>query len=351
MNIFFSRILLWFPRIMTVLIILLCSCLLVMGGFTYLSLQARKPLSVSEEVIKNITIQKGADARTITRQLRDQGFIADTLPFLFFIWEKDMMTTLQAGEYRLSSRFSPAHIASLMARGEVFRDTVSITIPEGFRLYDIEQRLRNNGFFAQESRSLTDLTVNDFRHQYAFLSDAPDAASLEGFLFPDTYVFVRDASMLFVVREMLNNFEKTYTLLLSQNSQKEVKHTSVFNLVTTASLLQKEVITQKDMQLVAGIIQERMTQHMLLQLDASLLYTKDGALQNSIDLSIDSLYNTYRYQGLPPGPIANPGKEALYAALHPLPSEYLFYLSKKNKETVFSRTFGEHNRARARYLR
>lgn len=315
-------------------------------GFSYMHSKARQQFLGHGEMMRFL-VAEGDSARVIAEHLQREG-LASKLLFMFYIREAGISNELKAGTYELRAGMSVKEIADAMARGDVFRDTVKITIPEGFTLLQIEER---------SGKSLSDFTVDDFRAQFDFLLEAPEGATLEGYLFPDTYEFERDITASEMVSIMLGNFAKKWDsvrALIQQDNAKTIFDTltvSLFNIVTMASLIQEEVITEADMKLVSGVLWKRYSIGMPLQVDATVSYAVKKQELTYDDLKTESPYNTYRYKGLPKGPIASPGLSALEAAVYPTDTEYLYYLSKPNKETVFSRTLAEHNKAKALYLR
>jgi len=172
---------------------------------------------------------------------------------------------------------------------------------------------------------------------------------LEGFLAPDTYQISTQSHVDSLVASALQNFEQNLTPQMRQDIAAQNK--SIFEIVTMASMLEKEVKSLTDKKLVAGILWKRLETGMPLQVDSTLLYYKiPGANQGQIDKTIDSPYNTYRYTGLPAGPICNPGQESLKAAIYPQKSDYWYYLSTPQGDTIFSRSYGEHLINKAKYL-
>ena len=249
----------------------------------------------------------------------------------------------------MNSGMSPLGIARLMAEGGVWRDEVAVTIPEGFSLSEIDARFKATGFLADGGRVLADFTVGNFKKDYDFLADAPGNASLEGYLFPDTYHFEKNTSLELAVRKMFDNFDEKLSTDLREEARGQSK--TIFEIVTMASIIEKEVITTDDMKLVSGILWKRLETGMPLQADATVAYGAGHSELTHDDLKKDTPYNTYTRQGLPQGPISSPGLRAIQAAIHQTPSDYLYYLSKPTKETVFSKTLGEHNKAKERYLK
>ncbi|MEK7149015.1 MAG: endolytic transglycosylase MltG, partial [Patescibacteria group bacterium] len=184
-----------------------------------------------------------------------------------------------------------------------------------------------------------------------------DGNPLEGYLFPDTYRLYKDASADDVIRKMLGNFDRK----LTKDMRNEIilQRKTIYEIVTIASLIEKEVKSPEDKVLVSGILWKRLQLKIALQVDASIIYIKtNGRSQLNggekvlyEDLKIDSPYNTYKYRGLPPGPISNPGLESIEAAIYPKQSPYLFYISTPDGKTIYSKTLEEHNTAVAKYLR
>lgn len=329
-------------------VVVLC---IAAAGIAYMILSARMetPFSQTAASERIFIVEKGDNTKTIAVRLEQEGFIADAFLFEFYAWNSRLSHALQAGKYLLSASLSPKNIADKIARGDVARDTISITIPEGFTMRDIEDRLRGAGLFKNETKQFAELTIGDFQKKYPFLFDAPAHALLEGYLFPDTYKFEKDVSINAVAERMLDNFGRKMDVTLRGEITRQGK--SISNIVTMASIIQKEVITTEDMKMVSGVLWHRIAIDMPLQVDASVSYALNKNDLTRDNLMINSPYNTYLYKGLPKGPVGNPGKEALLAAIYPTQSDYLFYLSKPTKETVFSRTLKEHNAAVAKYLR
>lgn len=204
---------------------------------------------------------------------------------------------------------------------------VTVTIPEGSTVSEINAILERSGV----------------------LVDAELPQSLEGYLFPDTYEFFLDSSVQVVEEKFRENFEAKAAPLIASAGKSALTH----EILTVASLIESEVPNSSDRKIVAGIIWKRLQNDIPLQIDASLCYIKEQPCFpiTERDKSIDSPYNTYRYRGLPPGPIANPGLDAIEAALYPEQSPYWYYLSNpENRETIFSRTLDEHNQNVIKYL-
>lgn len=311
----------------------------------YLNIQIAKPISSQCEDARFV-VERGEDARRIARNLEIQGLIQDDVSFLLYLGLKGGSKKIQAGEYILMTCLAPRDIANRLLRGET-KNEIAVTIPEGFTLKEIETRLREFQFQV----SLSDFHVEDYWGEYELLQDAPMGANLEGFLFPDTYFFERNADEDEVVRKMLDNFHRKMTVDFRKETTKQGK--STYEILTMASLLEEEVRSPEDKKIVSGILWKRLAIGMPLQVDATITYLtqKRSTDVTSTDLRIDSPYNTYRYKGLPFGPITNPGIESIKAALYPQESDYFYYLSTPEGKTIFSETFTDHSAAKARYLR
>ncbi|HEY4519280.1 MAG TPA: endolytic transglycosylase MltG [Candidatus Paceibacterota bacterium] len=332
-----------------IIFIVILFSIVAAGGYFYLEAQTKKPLSAVSRAEKVFEIKRGESVSAIAGRLAKEGFISDRFFFKYAVWKSDIGGSLKAGKYLLNSGMSPLEMARLMAEGRVWRDEVAVTIPEGFNLREIDARLKAAGFLVSGSPALADLTAGDFKKDYDFLADAPDSVSLEGYLFPDTYHFEKNTSLENAVRKMLDNFDKKLSTDLREEARKQSK--TIFEIVTMASIIEKEVITTDDMKLVSGVLWKRLEIGMPLQADATVAYVTGHGELTRDDLKTDTPYNTYTRQGLPKGPISNPGLRAIQAAIYPTLSDYLYYLSKPTKETVFSRTLDEHNRAKEKYLK
>jgi len=297
---------------------------------------------------KPFEIKSGDGFMEIAGNLYGGGFIRSYRAFIFYGAFSGSAHLLKPGNYLISTGSSTPSILGAIKRGPILDK--SIFIPEGATLKDIDALLSEAKIIIRGS--LIKFPIKEIKSNYAFLKDAK---SLEGFLFPDTYRFFLNSQPNDILEKFLDNFQKKAQPLLASNKLPITN----YQLLITASLLEKEVPDYGDRRLVAGIIYKRLDLGMGLQIDATIVYAK--CLETFItcdkprilrsDLKLQSSYNTYLYRGLPPGPIGNPGLEAIRAALNPEKSDYLYYLSDpKTKKTIFSENFDEHNENRAAYL-
>ncbi|MDP3731092.1 MAG: endolytic transglycosylase MltG [bacterium] len=297
-----------------------------------------RPLqSVSEEKVEFV-ISKGDSSAKVARLLAEQNIVRNRFLFIFYVLATGQEKKFQAGRYLLSSAMNIPQIVGVFSGGLAETDDVVVTIPEGFNIFEIDQKIAASG--------LTD--------PGEFFTEAV-RQDLEGYLFPDTYRFNKEETVNGVIQKIRANFDEKVRQKINRDQ------------LVVASLLEKEVREPREMALVAGIIYKRLELEMLLQIDASVTYGAclERAEQQSVYkfcdvskigvanfLKDDSLYNTYLRPGLPAGPISNPGLEAIKAVLNPEKSDYLFYLSAcSDGRTIFSRTAAEHEQNRIKYLR
>ena len=231
--------------------------------------------------------------------------------------------------------------------GKIISNEIKITILEGWTIDDITNYLDKKGV-ADKARfiKLSKQKIKDF----TFLKDAPASASLEGYLFPDTYIIFNNASEEDIIIKMLKNLDKKLTHEMRSSIQKQGK--TIYEIMIMASLIEKEVQTIEDMKIVSGIFWNRLRDGMRLESDATLTY----ALQDKVaahtykDLQLDSPYNSYMYKGLPPTPIGNPGINAIKAAINPAKTDYYFFLTGNNGKTHFAKNYNEHLRNKGKYM-
>lgn len=298
--------------------------------------------NVSEKIFK---IEESRSVFQISEDLKKQGLIKERFIFISYLVLAGKYNKIQAGYYSLSPSMSILEIAKRFVLGKTA--SVKITIPEGFTLKQIQERLSSN--LAFQSFDLALFRAKEFKGDFEFLQDVPDEANLEGFLFPDTYEFSYEMSNKEIISKMLRNFaEKTKHLKEKIKGQNK----TIFEIIIMASMLEREAKTFEDKKMGSGILWKRLEIGMPLQVDATIAYvTKKRTSKISIkETKIDSPYNTYKYKGLPLGPICNPGIESILAAVEPQDSGYWYYLSNAEGETIFSKTLEEHNEAKAKYL-
>ena len=282
---------------------------------------------------KFVMLRPGYSTRRIARELKAAGVIRSFDAFV--LWHAlHRGTTLKAGEYLFERSANVLEIHRRLARGDIYFHTV--VIPEGFNMFDISKAIENAGLGSAED--FLKIATSD---TFLIADLAPGATSLEGYLFPNTYRFTRTESMHEMAAEMVRQFRQVAAQI---GLAEEVERT-----VTLASIIEKETAVPEERPEVAGVYGNRLASRIPLQADPCVIYAEllkgayGGALHHA-DMQFDSAYNTYRHPGLPPGPIANPGKDSLAAALHPADSKFYYFVSDGNGHHRFATSLDEHNR-------
>lgn len=303
------------------------------------------PIARGDLSLIEVNIEPGDGLKIVAKKLYDLGLIRSELLFLVYVKARGDDDSLKAGRYLLSKSTNIPTIALLIVSGGAETEDIQVTIPEGLNVWEIDQKLVQAGLILE----------GEFSSKY--YKD-------EGYLFPDTYRLkkILNSDLVQELREKMDeNFDSKVSRLLKNLSVEKQKE-----IIIIASILEKEAKTEEDMKLVAGIMTKRMSLGIALEVDASVVYgacvrqamkinyTKncDVTYQGpAIEIKIDSSYNTYMYNGLPAGPISNPGLKAIEAALNPQSSDYLFYLSTRDgSQIIYSKTSAEHAANRKKYL-
>jgi len=297
--------------------------------FLLVRFQIYSPVSTdSQERIFRVEIGDGLG--NISVNLQDQGFIKDDVFFNIYVYLQGKESALKAGDYLLSSSMSIKEIANKIIIG--LAEGSEITIIEGWDVRDMAEYLSELNICSKE----------------VFIQIAEGS---EGYLFPDTYRITSTMLPVDLIEMMRENFDKKLTKDLMIEIEKQGK--TIFEIIIMASIIEKEVITLEDKKLVSGILWKRIRIGMPLQSCATIAYiTRKNSTEISIEeTQVESPYNTYKYTGLPVGPICSPSLDSIIAAIYPEDSNYLYHLSTQEGETIFSSTFAEHNIAKAKYLK
>jgi UPF0755 protein len=291
-----------------------------------------------------LEIPAGMKLREIASLLEREGLILNRAAFLALAALHGEQGKIRAGTYRIDGPGSARLLLEKLTRGEVAFHR--ITIPEGWTLTQIADRLASDGLVQREPFLQTARDPGSVEDLLGFR-----APSLEGFLFPDTYHFTAGAGESKILRTMIRRFHQALDPVL--RSRAEELGFSVLEAVTLASLIEKETSVPEERSVIAGVFHRRLRIGMKLETDPTVIYGLEsfrGGLRKE-DMTRPHPYNTYVIGGLPPGPICSPGKESLTAALFPTDREYLYFVSRKDGSHHFSRTYPEHLRAVARYQR
>jgi len=298
-------------------------------------------------------VNKGEVIKQIADNLKKENLIRSVF---YFKYEIGSGNNIKAGEYLISPKLSAREIIKILIVGEAVSREKSIRIIEGWSNKDIAAYLeKNNIILAKDFVALTASPLNGWKFGFAkptFLNDAPRRAGLEGYLFPDTYRIFNNTTGEGVISKMLDNFEKKLTPEIREEIKRQKK--MIYEIVTMASVIEKEVRSADDMKIVSGIFWDRIKNGQALESCATLAYILgvNKAQYTSEDTKVDSLYNTYKYRGLPPGPIANPGFNAIRAAVYPEATNYNYFLSDPaTGKTIYSKSLEEHNANKYKYLK
>ena len=286
-----------------------------------------------------VDLPAGSGVQTIADRLADAGVVPDALTFRIATRAAGADRRLQAGEYRFAEAATPEQVVARIARGDTY--TRSVTFPEGLTIAEMGGVFERAGLGAAGAFTKAATDTSLVQHL------DPEARSLEGYLFPDTYPFARRTDAALVLKTMVTRFGEAFDSALRQDAER--LGLSLREAVALASLVEKETAVPAERPVVAAVYHNRLKIGMPLQCDPTVIYALmragrwDGNLRRD-DLQFDSPYNTYRYRGLPPGPIASPGRASLEAAVRPASVPYLYFVSRNDGSHVFATTLAEHNR-------
>jgi UPF0755 protein len=298
---------------------------------------------------RRLIVQEGEGAKKISQNLAKEGLIKSTFIFEAYLWLRGVEDNLQVGEYYLKPGISIRELVDILTSGKGNKE-MEIKIIEGWNNREIAEYLENKGVMG---KNVFQEGIKNYRNidSYEFLKDKPAEVDLEGFLFPDTYRIYRDAKAGDIIKKMLNNFDQKLRVEMREDIKSSKR--TIFEVITMASILEKEVSGENDRAIVADILYKRLKVGMPLQVDSTINYiTGKGVSRASLeDTKINSPYNTYKNRGLPPGPISNPGLNAIEAAIYPIKNNYWYFLTTSNGKTIFSKTLEDHNIAKAKYLK
>lgn len=308
-------------------LILIVTATIVLGtGFWWLN--GTRAADSKNTKQQPFTVAKGEGARQIGNELKQAGLITD--PYIFYALVKlgGYDGKIQAGDFELSPNQTPGEIIAVLTQGT---QDVWITIPEGKRATEIAETLREK------------LPSYNTSWNQQLIAE-------EGYLFPDTYQFAKDATAEQIITTMKDNFNKKYAIASEGSTVKYSEN----DIVIIASIVEREGNNDNDMKYIASVLENRLQLGMALQVDSSIQYVLGNSFKwwpkpTAADLQIVSAYNTYKNPGLPPTPIANPGLTALTAALHPATANYLYYFTDGKGVTHFAKTLDEQNANIARY--
>lgn len=340
-----------FKKIFIVIAFFLFSAAMVAAGaYCYAMAQVEKPI---EKIgfYKDFVIIPGESATQTGENLAKERLINNSLYFKFYLWKTGLKSSIKAGEYSLSSSMNIAEIADIITKGKIVDREVSVLVPEGLTSAEIEQVLVDKELI--KKGELTDAVKEKNLgryYKYDFLAGRPQGANLEGFLFPDTYNFYKKTTAEEILQKILNNFDKKVDSQMRAEITRQGK--SIFEVITLASIVQEEANGASDMKIVAGIFENRLEMGKALEADSTINFITGKKMPQALysDLENSSPYNTYKNTGLPPGPIDNPGLDAIRAVIWPEKTDYLYFLHSPDGKAYYGKTYEEHLKNRAKYL-
>ncbi len=332
-------------------------CVIVTGILGYVGFRAVYVGQMGSDEPVIVRVEKGQGVASVVADLESKQLLDSKLLFTVYLTKSGLDTKIKPGTYEVNSAMSMKTLAEVLISGVSYNER-TITFLEGWNLRDIAQYLMREDFIMDEE-DLYAVTgypaqvfhgVNDeLLAQYPFLQDVPSGYSLEGFIFPDTYRVYADASVEDIIKKALDNFQTKYTTRIESELFKTPL--SFYDALKLASVVVKEARLPDDKKKVAGVFLNRMNIRMALQSDPTVNYVTLKVTDNPSleDIAMESEYNTYKYAGLPPTPIANPGIEDILAVLDPAQHSYFFFLNTKQGEMIFSKDFDEHRANRIKY--
>ncbi len=293
-------------------------------------------------VVAEISFPPGSGIRKLANELKASGVIRSSWHFVLMTRLRGNAHRLKAGDYRISDAMTPGRIMGKIVSGEV--DYRKFTLPEGYSMYQAAELLEQKGYFSKEA-FLQKCRDREFLSRLGLKE-----SSVEGYLFPATYNLSRGRSEEDLLEQMVEQFNKSYTAIQGAEG---VHRLSRHEIVTLASIIEKEAVTAEERPIISSVFHNRLRIGMPLQSDPTAVYgfrAFTGKVSKA-DIERVSPYNTYLNKGLPPGPIGNPGREALQAAMKPADTDYLYFVARQDGTHHFSRNLAEHNRAVVQYLR
>jgi len=327
-------------RLFSVLALFIIAIIVIIGWFVH---ALRTPHSRSNTEA-TVVIPRGSGTGTIVDKLRDADIISSRIPTL--IWVKlGSGKRLKAGEYRFPSPITPLEAIERMERGEIVQ--YHVTIPEGYNRFDVANTLAKTG--KADAATFEKLTADPI-----LISDIdPQAQTLEGYLFPDTYTYTYETTPQDFIKMMTDRFK---SIFVPAWRQRATEIGSIHDVVAMASIIEKEAKNPDERPVIASVFYNRIKKNMLLETDPTFIYAAilagdyNGNVNDPRHRRRNSLYNTYMYPGLPPGPISSPGRKSIEAALYPEITDYYYFVATGvDGSHHFSKSIAEHNRAVADY--
>jgi len=316
-----------------------CLLLLMAAGYFYYS-SGLNAVSANAAAEKQVVIPRGSSLKAIADILKKENIIRDSLVFELYCQLNDRSDSIKAGKYSISSSMRVPEIVEVIVSGKAIVDTLKFTIPEGYKLEQIVEKLSSLGVVSKEE---IESALDAKKYDYGFISQIPDREKkLEGYLFPDTYEIYKDTTAEAIIDKLLERFDEIFTEEYKSRA-KELDMT-MDQVVVLASIIEREAKLDNERKTISAVFHNRLKKNMMLQSCATVqyLFKEQKDVLSYKDLEIQSPYNTYINAGLPPGPIASPGLKSIEAALYPEDTDYLYFVARDDGSHIFTRTYGEH---------
>ncbi|KEI01502.1 endolytic transglycosylase MltG [Clostridium botulinum] len=333
-------------RIKIITVILIILCILIFIGFRIRN-SIKHPFVAATDNI-SVVVAKGDSLSNIINKLHNDGYIKSTHVIKCYINIKRLNTTIKQGKYNINKNISINRFVKILNNGFDEEEFIKVTIPEGYNIENIGQTLEEKSIISKKEFIKS---CKEYKLPQYIVTNNKQRYPLEGYLFPDTYRFKKGTSGKKIIDDMLFQFK----LVMNNIEKKDKKINNLYEIITKASIIEKEARCEKDRAKIASVINNRIQKQMKLQVDATVLYALGEHKQRLYykDLKVKSSYNTYNIKGLPPGPICNPGKPSIIAALNPEKTEYLYYVLENNvkhdKEHYFTKDYKDFLKAKEIY--
>lgn len=326
-----------------IIFIIISIIILVIGTLKINSIIKHPFIATTEEV--SVVVDEGDSLFNVINDLEHKKIIKNANIIKIYVKIKELNTSIKPGEYLISTDTSVENFINILNSDNNDKNTVNVTIPEGYDIESIAQILENNDIISKEQfiESCKEYEIPEY-----LKTNSKVRYALEGYLFPDTYKIRKGSSGKEIIDKMFHRFEEVIKEI-EENENTNIE--DIPKLITLASIVEKEARIDEDRPKIASVINNRLEKNMKLQVDATVLYAL-GEHRKKLyykDLEIDSLYNTYKVKGLTPGPICSPGRLSIEAALSPEKSNYLFYVLQKNNKHYFTDNYNDFLKAKKQY--
>ena len=318
------------------------------GGIYFKSRSGAYDVNEEKKVVVNIPSGSGTDS--IADILSDAKLIKNKLVFKINVKMSGKASQFKAGEYQFDQSYTNGEIIDDIAAGKIYHSGPKVTVKEGTTSIEIIDELVKKNLGTKENYEKLINNPDEFRDKYEFLKDK-NIKSLEGFLYPSTYFCTEGESEREVISRMLNKFDEMYKYKIKPEMDKH-KDLNFYDVMKMASIIEKEAVVDKDRPLISSVFYNRLAKDMPLQSDATIQYAfkERKKVVTYEDLKIESPYNSYKYKGLPPTPIANPSWKSIEAAINPAETDYLYFVAKTDGgENNYAKTYEEHLKNEKRY--